>query len=89
MSIGNDKSAKNIILKTGPCDTQTHWYQTVFLLPERIKIKNNEKIKVELNASRCIDLNPREYDVFISLTFESDDFTHEIRQIYHLNSRAK
>ena len=76
----NDKNV--ICLSTSPEKEVTHWYSTVFLLPQRIKLNKGQCIHIELNASRCKD-NCREYTIFITLSMDNDSQT--IRQLYNLN----
>merc|ERR1711951_327417 len=44
---------KSVILSTSPMEPTTHWYSTVFLLPERWELESGEKVCVELNMARC------------------------------------
>eukprot|EP01083_Nonionella_stella_P063003 163787_1 len=71
-----------VCLTTSPENEVTHWYSTVFLLPQQWILNKSERIHVELNAARCED-NAREYTIFITLSRDNDQNT--IRQVYNLN----
>lgn len=82
----NTLNKKSVIcLSTSPEKEVTHWYSTVFLLPERIKLNKGERIHIELNASRCEE-NSREYTIYIDLSRDND--SKHIRQLYNLNGAA-
>merc|ERR1712154_154356 len=79
----NQQKDENMLcLSTSPEKEVTHWYCSVFLLPERWNINKSEHIHVEMDVVRCEE-NQREYTIFIALSRDKD--SRQIKQLYHLN----
>jgi protein arginine N-methyltransferase 6 len=87
-SNGDDKSnvgtsAKTLSLSTAPGEADTHWKQTVVLLPEGYPVEQDECIDGVLTLSAAAD-NPRFYNISIQLgssteTANNDDDRPEPR----------
>ena len=83
-NVSNSKG--NVLLSTSPMTGMTHWYQTVLLLPQKIYLKENDKIHVKLEATRLKE-NPREYVIFVQIKYTANDGKLKtINQFYDLNS---
>lgn len=44
--------ASSVSFTTGPNGKPTHWKQTVFYLPEKMKVKSGEEIKGQIEVKR-------------------------------------
>jgi len=58
-----------VVLGTGPHDTTTHWYQTLFYLERPLPVMEGDVITGKISASRGGD-NHREYDVTLEWSMQ-------------------
>lgn len=63
-------------LSTAPGDNDTHWKQTVIVLPEDIQVTKNEPIAFKLELKRDTS-NPRRYNIELNL-LGAEEVEHDI-----------
>ncbi|XP_046351129.1 protein arginine N-methyltransferase 1-like [Haliotis rufescens] len=71
-----DSSVACGVLSTSPDSPQTHWKQTVFMLPEEIPIDTGDEISTLVELSQD-EGNKRHYNISIELLDVEDDYSDE------------